>query len=64
MDVLFTNHGFATMTAANGREALERMRNRRPCVVLLDLMMPIIDGWEFEPSSCVNHPLRTSPWSA
>jgi CheY-like chemotaxis protein len=47
MDVLLTNHGFETMTAANGREALQRMRNRRPCVVLLDLMMPIMDGWEF-----------------
>ena len=31
MDVLLTTHGFETMTAANGREALERMRARRPC---------------------------------
>lgn len=47
MDVLLTTHGFETMTAANGREALERMRARRPCLVLLDLMMPIMDGWQF-----------------
>ena len=47
MNVLLTNHGFETMTATNGREALEQMRHRRPCLVLLDLMMPIMDGWEF-----------------
>jgi CheY-like chemotaxis protein len=47
MDVLLTTHGFETMTAANGREALQQMRARRPCVVLLDLMMPIMDGWKF-----------------
>jgi CheY-like chemotaxis protein len=47
MDVLLTTHGFETMTAANGREALERMRARRPCLVLLDLMMPVMDGWQF-----------------
>jgi CheY-like chemotaxis protein len=47
MDVLLTTHGFETMTAANGREALERMRSRRPCLVLLDLMMPVMDGWQF-----------------
>jgi DNA-binding response OmpR family regulator len=47
MDVLLTTHGFETMTASNGREALERMRSRRPCLVLLDLMMPVMDGWEF-----------------
>jgi DNA-binding response OmpR family regulator len=47
MDVLLTTHGFETMTASNGREALERMRSRRPCLVLLDLMMPVMDGWQF-----------------
>jgi DNA-binding response OmpR family regulator len=47
MDVLLSTHGFETMTASNGREALERMRTRRPCLVLLDLMMPIMDGWQF-----------------
>jgi CheY-like chemotaxis protein len=47
MDVLLTTHGFETMTAANGREALERMKSKRPCLVLLDLMMPVMDGWQF-----------------
>jgi DNA-binding response OmpR family regulator len=47
MEILLRAHGFETMTAANGREALERMRVRRPCLVLLDLMMPVMDGWQF-----------------
>jgi len=47
MDLLLSAHGFETMTAANGREALERMRVKRPCLVLLDLMMPVMDGWQF-----------------
>ena len=32
--------------AANGREALELMRQHHPSVVVLDLMMPIVSGWD------------------
>lgn len=31
--------------ADNGEEAVERIRNERPDVVLLDVMMPVRDGW-------------------
>jgi DNA-binding response OmpR family regulator len=34
-------------TARNGAEALDTMRSDRPAAVLLDLMMPVMDGWEF-----------------
>jgi CheY-like chemotaxis protein len=34
--------------AANGQEALVYLNSKeRPCVILLDLMMPVMDGWEF-----------------
>ncbi len=33
--------------AANGVEALQRMEENRPCLILLDLMMPEMDGFEF-----------------
>ena len=33
--------------AANGIEALQRMEENRPCLILLDLMMPEMDGFEF-----------------
>ena len=38
--------GFAVETAANGKEGLERIYALKPPVVLLDAMMPIIDGFE------------------
>src|SRR5215212_857675 len=40
--------GFEVETARNGVEALERLRTgMRPSLVLLDLMMPVMSGWEF-----------------
>ena len=38
--------GFAVITAADGREALARVRERRPDLVLLDLGLPGIDGMD------------------
>ena len=40
--------GFQVATAANGKEALEYLEAGRPAsVILLDLMMPVMSGWEF-----------------
>ena len=38
--------GFAVATAENGREALNEVKSFRPDAVLLDVMMPDIDGFE------------------
>ncbi len=38
--------GFEVITAFNGREALERVRQDLPDLVLLDVMMPELDGFE------------------
>ena len=38
--------GFAAARAANGREAIRSMTERQPAVVLLDLRMPVMDGWQ------------------
>ncbi len=43
-----TDAGYAVITALNGMEALERLRQgARPALILLDLMMPLMDGFEF-----------------
>ena len=39
--------GYEVLTATNGAEALERVRAGRPDAVVLDLMMPVMDGWAF-----------------
>src|SRR4051812_3356720 len=39
--------GFEVWRAKNGREALDRLNPRLPDLILLDLMMPVMDGWEF-----------------
>jgi two-component system, chemotaxis family, chemotaxis protein CheY len=39
--------GFEIRRARNGKEALDRLEPDAPQLILLDLMMPVMDGWEF-----------------
>lgn len=43
---LLADEGFDVATATNGSEALARIAQRRPTLVLLDLQMPVMSGWE------------------
>jgi CheY-like chemotaxis protein len=45
--VMLTSIGFEMMSAANGREALDVMEGHDPDLILLDMKMPVMDGWEF-----------------
>jgi two-component system alkaline phosphatase synthesis response regulator PhoP/two-component system response regulator VicR len=38
--------GYEVLTAYNGRDAVELVRSQRPDLVLLDVIMPEMDGWE------------------
>jgi two-component system alkaline phosphatase synthesis response regulator PhoP len=40
------SEGFEVITAQNGEEAIERARRERPDLIILDIMMPKIDGYE------------------
>jgi len=42
-----TEEGFRVVSAANGREALFAARQEKPDLILLDIMMPEMDGYEF-----------------
>ena len=41
------DEGYAVRTAGDGRRALEVLGTWRPDLILLDLMMPELDGWAF-----------------
>jgi DNA-binding NtrC family response regulator len=47
VSAILTNEGYEVMGAANGAEAFRSISKARPCVVLLDMVMPVLDGWEF-----------------
>jgi CheY-like chemotaxis protein len=44
---LVVRHGFAVVEAVNGRDALDRLAEGLPDLILLDLLMPEMDGFEF-----------------
>lgn len=44
---LLVEEGYAVVTAANGKEGLERAAQNPPCLILLDMKMPVMDGWAF-----------------
>jgi len=45
MRYLLGAHGYATLSASNGREALDLARQERPDLIICDLQMPDVDGY-------------------
>lgn len=43
---LLEQHQFEVTAAANGMEAMERLRERRPSLVITDINMPVLDGYD------------------
>jgi CheY-like chemotaxis protein len=54
--------GYEVVTAADGKEGLAILaRMPRPCLILLDLMMPVMNGWEFMDALVSDRTLATIP---
>lgn len=43
---MLSRYNFQVRTASNGLEAMEAIREKKPSVILLDIMMPVMDGLE------------------
>ena len=46
LSALLQHEGYTVVRAENGVQALEQLRRVHPRVMLLDLMMPVMSGWE------------------
>lgn len=54
--------GFEQAEAANGREALDYLNEfGAPCLILLDLEMPVMNGWDFRAKQLANERLARIP---
>ena len=53
--------GHTVVSAGNGEDGLQRMREFRPDVVVLDLMMPKVNGWEFRVAQRSDPALVSTP---
>jgi CheY-like chemotaxis protein len=47
VSAMLESEGYTVLGAENGEEALSILAKGQPCVVLLDLMMPVMNGWDF-----------------
>ena len=61
MRQMLEREGWTVDEASNGREALERLEHNRPELILLDLMMPEMDGFEFATQMHVHPEWRSIP---
>jgi CheY-like chemotaxis protein len=58
---LLVAEGHRVVTAANGREGLDRAAEEPPALVLLDLCMPVMDGWAFRAAQLADPRLAAVP---
>ncbi len=47
MEIVLDSADYPVKKALNGKEALELTRKQMPGLILLDMKMPVMDGWEF-----------------
>ena len=47
IEMVLDSEGYEVVAATNGAAALDLLRQERPDLILLDMKMPVMDGWEF-----------------
>jgi CheY-like chemotaxis protein len=47
IDMALSDEGYEVLTASDGAEALTVVQQHLPRVILLDMRMPVMDGWQF-----------------
>lgn len=47
MELILHDAGYPTRTALNGKQALDAVAQAMPALILLDMLMPVMNGWEF-----------------
>jgi len=47
METVLNDAGYETRAACNGRQALDVVAARMPALILLDMLMPLMNGWQF-----------------
>jgi CheY-like chemotaxis protein len=47
LEVLLQDAGYTTRTALNGLQALEAVEKGMPALIVLDMLMPVMNGWQF-----------------
>jgi len=58
LSAILTHRNFGVFLATNGAEAVEQARRHLPDLILMDLQMPVMDGW------AATHAIRTDPRTA
>ncbi len=59
--LILERKGFEVMGAVGGQEGLDTVRREKPDLVLLDLMMPDVDGWEVYRQMKADDELKSIP---
>ena len=53
--------GFEVLTAADGRQGVEAARAERPDLILMDMSLPVVDGWEATRQLKADPAVRATP---
>ncbi|MCS6885203.1 MAG: response regulator [Acidobacteriota bacterium] len=61
MEIILGAEGYQVVKAVNGKDALEKVDSEKPDLILLDVMMPIMDGWQVLRTLKKNESLKHIP---